>query len=286
MLSRNALHRNEEEYIKEKEKKERIGERLGVMASFIQDTENGRIGPYVEPISAWVVDEDQSYPMRGENTTYVREEAKGVQATSIITNLIDKPVWDKAQWRGCAYKIYPNHEMPPILMFMYKDIEFGKQIFETWEEDYIKGELNISITFLTGVDKDHPTWYKVFVSPDVGNLMLNENQRFVMTTSRFRLMEAKTDENLKMFRDAYKWFKYTGITAVEIDDNYQMSNEPERRYAKVIPVRNVVFREAWTIGGRDMEMAAIQASDNPIIPQEHMADAPILKVLEKKRKLG
>lgn len=285
VLSRNALHRNEEEYLKEKEKKERIGERLGVMASFIQDTENGRIGPYVEPISAWVVDEDQSFPMRGVNTTYVREEAKGVQATNLITSLIEKPVWDKAQWRGCAYKIYPNHEMPPILMFMYKDIEFGKQIFETWEEDFKKGELNIRISILTGIDKDHPTWYKVLVTPEMNNLTLNENQRFVMTTSRFRLMEATTDKNLKMFREAYERFKYAGITAVEIDANNQMSSEPGKRYPKVIPIRNVRFLEAWTICEHDMEMAAIQATDHPVIPQEHLTDAPVLKVLEKKRQL-
>lgn len=285
VLSRNASHRNEEEYLKEKEKKERIGERLGVMASYMQDTENGRMSPFVESISAWVIDEDQSYSMRGEDITYVKEEATGVQATNIITSLIDKPVWDNAKWRGCAYKVYVNHEMPPIMMFMYKDIQYGKQIFETWEEDFNKRELNIRISILTGIDKDHPTWYKVLVTPEMNNLTLNENQRFVMTTSRFRLMEATTDKNLKMFREAYERFKYAGITAVEIDANNQMSSEPGKRYPKVIPIRNVRFLEAWTICEHDMEMAAIQATDHPVIPQEHLTDAPVLKVLEKKRQL-
>lgn len=285
VLSRNASHRNEEEYLKEKDKKERIGERLCVMASYMQDTENGRISPFVESISAWVTDEDQSYPMRGDDTSYVREEAKGVQATNIITSLIDKPVWDNAKWRGCAYKVYVNHEMPPIMMFMYKDIQYGKQIFEAWEEDFNKRELNIRISILTGIDKDHPTWYKVLVTPEMNNLTLNENQRFVMTTSRFRLMEATTDKNLKMFREAYERFKYAGITAVEIDANNQMSSEPGKRYPKVIPIRNVRFLEAWTICEHDMEMAAIQATDHPVIPQEHLTDAPVLKVLEKKRQL-
>lgn len=285
VLSRNASHRNEEEYLKEKDKKERIGERLGVMASYMQDTENGRISPFVESISAWVTDEDQSYPMRGDDTSYVREGAKGVQATNIITSLIDKPVWDNAKWRGCAYKVYVNHEMPPIMMFMYKDIQYGKQIFEAWEEDFNKRELNIRISILTGIDKGHPTWYKVLVTPEMNNLTLNENQRFVMTTSRFRLMEATTDKNLKMFREAYERFKYAGITAVEIDANNQMSSEPGKRYPKVIPIRNVRFLEAWTICEHDMEMAAIQATDHPVIPQEHLTDAPVLKVLEKKRQL-
>ena len=53
-----------------------------------------------------------------------------------------------------------------------------------------------------------------------------------------------------------------------------------------LPIKDIVFREAWTIAENTLEQVAIQASDNPIIPEAHKNDAPVVKVLEKRRKYG
>ena len=61
--------------------------------------------------------------------------------------------------------------------------------------------------------------------------------------------------------------------------------EKDRRYDNLIPLRNVVFREAWEVGINDMDNATILPDDDPIIPEEHLNDAPVLELLEKKRKI-
>lgn len=288
VLTRNALHHNQEEYLQRKEKQEKIGERLAVMANFMQDAENSRVFPYIPTLAEWIDEEDKAYPMKGSEKGTAPDEAKGKQANSIITDLIDIPVWDKAKWQGCAYLTYLDHSMPPIMIFLFRDIQYGKQIFEAWEESFSKKQLGLRISVITGVDKDHPTWYKVQVSPNVEEMVEDESikQRYVMTITRHRRMEVVSDNNMQMFKREFELFKVAGITAAEIDENNQMSEDLAKRYPKVIPVQNIVYREAWTIGEHDVDMPAIQSSDNPIIPEEHKIDAPILKVLEKKRKMG
>lgn len=288
VLTRNALHQNQEEYLQKKEKQEKIGERLAVMANFMQEAENCRVFPYIQTLAEWIDEEDKAYPVKREEKADVPEEIKGKQANSIITDLIDIPVWDKADWAGCAYLTYLDHSMPPIMIFLFRDIQYGKQIFESWEESFNKKQLSLRISVITGIDKEHPTWYKVQVSPDVEEMMSDETmrQRYVMTITRYRRMEVVSDKNMQMFKREFEMLKVAGITAAEIDENNQMSDDVAKRYPKVIPVQNIVYREAWTIGENDVDMPAIQGSDNPIIPEEHKDDAPILKVLERKRKMG
>ena len=60
--------------------------------------------------------------------------------------------------------------------------------------------------------------------------------------------------------------------------------DKEKRFEKMIPVTNVVFREAWEIGINDQDCAAILPNDDPIIPEEYQHDAPVLKLMEEKNK--
>lgn len=288
VLTRNAIHQNEEEFLKKKEQQEKIGERLSVMTNFLQDADNSQVYPYVPTLLDWVNGEDKEYAIKSDDTIIVKEEARGHQANSIITNVIDIPLWEKADWRLCAYMLDRQHELPPIMVFLFRDIQYGKQIFEAWEESLKRGELSMRISVVTGIDKDHPTCYKVQVSPDVEEMSKDENlkQRYMMTITRYRRIDVLSDDSMRMFQRDFERLKVAGITAAEIDDNGQMSQDIEKRYQRVIPIHNIMFREAWTIGENDVDMSAIQGSDNPIIPEEHKEDAPILKVLESKRKIG
>ena len=66
-------------------------------------------------------------------------------------------------------------------------------------------------------------------------------------------------------------------------DGNQLSSDGSKWYPNVIPIRKITFREAWTVGENDLDSPAIQPDDNPIIPEAHKTDAPILKLLERKR---
>ena len=122
------------------------------------------------------------------------------------------------------------------------------------------------------------------MSPDLDGMLRGENDkgRYVMAITRCHLMQANTSTNLDLFREEFKNRGVAGISAVEAV-NGQLSNDPSKWYPRAIPIRKIVFREAWTIGEHDMDSPTIQADDNPIIPESRKEDAPILKLLERKR---
>lgn len=284
ILTRNAMHRNEEKFITEKTEHEKLGERLAVMSGHIGDVENCKMSSYKSSLRSWIIASDKQYPNISGEEERVEEGNVGNQANNIITDIIDIPLWDKAKWSGCGYMTTPDHSQRPIMIFLYNNMEYGKRIFEAWEEQFRENRFNIRISIILGIDKDHPNWYKVLVSPDLDGMLRGENDkgRYVMAITRCHLMQANTSTNLELFREEFKNRGVAGISAVEAV-NGQLSNDPSKWYPRAIPIRKIVFREAWTIGEHDMDSPAIQADDNPIIPESRKEDAPILKLLERKR---
>ena len=168
-------------------------------------------------------------------------------------------------------------------MFCYKDIKAGIQIFEGWAELFKQKQLNIRISIIMHVSKKHPAWYRVQVGQDVFSMKEVEKLkgRYVMQATRFHTMEPETTENIDRFREAFEQRHLCGISAVEFSKNSEetMFNK-EKRYNQVIPVRNIVFREAWEVGVNDMDSSTILPDDDPIIPDEHLNDAPVLELLK------
>ena len=138
------------------------------------------------------------------------------------------------------------------------------------------------------MDRKHPHWYKVLLTPDVKQILNNESKPqecYVISSSRFHLMNAVSDENIKYLRLLYGKFRFIGLSASAMINN-QMSFDTDKRYDKVIPIRNVDFVEAWTIKENDVESVAILADDDVVIPFGHEKDAPILEVIAKKKNYG
>lgn len=286
ILANNAMSRNITEYFTQKESDEKIGLRISILENYHNDFKNAIMRDYPTSIEKWFSPEDSTYPNRNVTPSTPISKYTGSQNDTIITNLIDYPLWDKAKWSGCGYIIDRMFVDPAIMLFMYKNIQYGKEIFEQWENDYLTKKLNLKIIIITGVDSDHPAWYKVLVTPDITKVLSEEDKkqhRYVMATSRFHLMQAKDDLNILYLKQAYSYTKVIGISAIAIEDNNQMSQDPNKRYSKIIPVRDVEFREAWTIGDNDIASAAILATDKPIIPAEHVSDAPVIQLINRKK---
>ena len=117
---------------------------------------------------------------------------------------------------------------------------------------------------------------KIFANDD------NKDSRYVVTSSRFHLMQPSDDTNIRMFREQYSKFHYAGISAAETVNN-QLPSDSNKRYPRVIPITNIEFREAWTIGENDPDSMAILPTDKPIIPQGKEQEAPVLKLIETKK---
>lgn len=161
----------------------------------------------------------------------------------------------------------------------------GKSIFDEWRELHEKGELKLRLAFILHVDKQHPTWYKVVVGQDINEIRSQKVGRFIIQAERTHMMKAVTNENIDLVKALYEKYGFCKLTSAYIDDNQLMVlNDSAQRCPFLLPVKNIVFREAWEIGVDDQDCAAILQGDNPIIPEEHKEDAPVLELLKKRRK--
>lgn len=285
ILSRNAMTNDFIEVYNKKEEEEKIGLRISLVGGHNIEFKNSVLQEYPSYIEKWIVQGDEIYPNKNKTASEQNSQYTGKQNETIITDLIDYPLWDKAKWSGCGYIIDRMFEQPPIMVFMYKNIQYGKKIFEQWEEDFLAKKLNIKIIVITGVDAAHPEWYKVMVTPDMAKVLGDndkKNNRYVVAASRFHLMQAKDNLNVRYLKQAYLYKRFIGITAVALEANNQMSDDPSKRYPKVIPVKEVEFREAWSIGENEEASVAILATDKPVIPSEHVTDAPVIQLLKRK----
>lgn len=287
IISQNISFLDSDKFFNIKEQKEKIGERLAVFAMHRNDIKNALLINQKLILDDWAIEKDEAYPHHMQDDGVNEKSNVGKQAQDLITDTIDVSLWNQAKWKGCGYMISYDHSEPPIMIFLFEDMDAAKKIFEKWENDYRNQKLNLQITIITGIDKSNPYWYKVLLAPSINRIkdMDGENGRYVLMTSRYHLMQAQGSTNLSLLKADFDRFHFVGISACGIE-NGQMTNNPQKRYPKVIPIKDIVFREAWTIAENTLEQVAIQASDNPIIPEAHKNDAPVVKVLEKRRKYG
>lgn len=274
-------------FLETRQKDDFLMHRLSLLTSYLSDIKNVIPNYRNAFIETFVKQSDRRYRFKKDEKSKNPNRANK-QSDAIITSLIDTRLWDAAKWHGCGYLIARDFSEPGILVLLYENIGPGIKIFEQWENDFHNKKLNIRIVFITGVDENHPDWYKVLITPDVNSVLkqqLNPSERFVISAARFHLMNANTNENLVRLRQVYGRYGFIGISASAIINN-QMSFDKDKRYNKVIPVQNVDFREAWTIGENEPESVAILPSDKVIIPSDHKEDAPVIKVLSRKQQNG
>jgi len=290
LFTQNAMTKDVMQLFEDKQNKERLMNRLSILMTYLSDFKNVTGGQYKANVRSWQENGDNEYPYQGaDDISAPFEKRKGKQASCTISSIIDYPLWNQAKWQGCGFYIDLEAKDLPILLFCYKDITAGIKIFEGWSELYKQKELNIRISIIMHISKKHPAWYRVQVGQDIMTMMdadkMKEEGRHVMQATRFHTMEPNTTENIDRFRAFFEQRRCCGISAVAIDENNEMAlYDKDKRYGMIIPVRNVVFREAWEIGVNDMDCSTILSDDDPIIPEEHQSDAPILTLLDAKRK--
>lgn len=86
---------------------------------------------------------------------------------SVYTISSNMQWWDNAQWSGVGFVFDRNMERPPVLAFLFKDVEEGKKIIHEWKSSIGQGKPDIEIQIIKGINKNHPTWYRVCVAPVV-----------------------------------------------------------------------------------------------------------------------
>jgi hypothetical protein len=197
-----------------------------------------------------------------------------------VRSLINMPLWNECDWRGVAYIIAPN--TLPMIAIGFGNIEAGIRIFQGLKarlRDVDKDE-RLRVSVITGVDKKHPSYYKVLISSNLSTDN-SEHLKYVVIVTRVHLMEPPDLINLNNF---IKRYEQTG-KYVLLPTHFTSANDIEEPIWELgIVKQQFNLREAWQIGEYDPDVAALHETDEPIIPM-HVSDAPIIQAMQRIKNL-
>lgn len=208
---------------------------------------------------------------------YTKEDMEKISHNKIKTHtIINKALWDKAKWRGVGFALHPEDGLYMLLAF--DNIEYGKKIFNEWLQDFgsLDKEDVINITIIKGIDKKEPFAYKVMISKNEKSVKSTIADGIAQILTRFHKMDAKTPDNLNNLIFGFNHFKKYKLIPAYINEKGAI----EPIFDRAIIKTSLVIKDAWEVGENDLERSVIQKNDNPIIPDEHKDNAPILAILK------
>jgi len=201
-----------------------------------------------------------------------------------ILSLIDIPVWDKAQWSGMFFMVYPDGQFPPCIGLMFKNEDGARNIFKGWRDRLgDKDEKDaLRICIVTGVDKNNPAHYRIHLGTNANAYRQIGVQEQMVMVSRIQTMTPKDDKNLSMFLDAYKKYGVYCLLPAIFQDGQP---EPKIIRDMLLFKKLLIVKPAWQIGDNDEDLVVLQLDDEPIIPED-IKDAPVLRALERNKKMN
>lgn len=280
-LSRNALSNNLKEYLEKKQAKEKFIGRLSLIAGYKSDVDN-LIGKECKPsIYDWTFEKDMQYPYKRDiNICNSYPKFIGIQNNVEIESLIDVTLWDKAKWQGVGYIFEPKSNII-YLCLCFEDINAGVKIFEKWSTLYKNNKFPLRVSFIKGINKEHSAWYRVLITSEMKSKFKNITEpRYVQVMARMHTMTPNSSLNLDTFCSYFNSGIPVILCATGIKNREMVFSDSMLDAG--IPFKNFVFKEAWEIGDCETETTGILLSDNPIIPEQHLKDAPVLKALSRK----
>ena len=105
----------------------------------------------------------------GADDAHGDRPASGVDGVRLrdmrVVSVLNLPLWDAARWQGLAYLLPRGPDDVPEMHFSFEDIEAGRKIFRGWlrTSGEVDSDDTIGLTLVTGVDRDHPDWYRLAV---------------------------------------------------------------------------------------------------------------------------
>ena len=182
-----------------------------------------------------------------------------------VLSVLNLPLWDAARWSGLAYTFARDAVDVPEIRFLFEDIEAGRKIFRGWLKRF--GEVDrddtIGLTLVTGVDRDHPDWYRLVVGYRDADI-LKSGAQFLGFSTRIQEMNPRDGHNLKQFLERYGRLGRYRIAPLEHNEaggvvrTTRSEISIEKRLLKIVP--------AWRIGPDDFLRMALKGVTNPVVP--------------------
>jgi hypothetical protein len=201
-----------------------------------------------------------------------------------VQSPINLPLWKKARWDGTAFGTIDGDWSRVEFWLTFKDIDAGRKIFKGWRNQVgaIDAEEWLGISIITGIDKEHPTWYKVVISINEDYIEKLGRSKGLMLLSPTELtMTPQNTANLDRFLNAFKhsgWYDLgpaKGIPGVGLDTQNDLLIR--KKSLEVIP--------AWQIPASSMLCISLRGIENPVIPPD-VSEPPIKGALEKYKSLS
>ena len=182
-----------------------------------------------------------------------------------VLSVLNLPVWDAARWKGLAYTFARGPDDVPEIHFLFEDIEAGRKIFRGWLRRFgsVDRDDTIGLTLVTGVDRDHPDWYRLAVGYRDADV-LKSGARFLGFSARIQEMNPGDGRNLGQFLERYRRLGCYRIAPMEHQaaGGVVRATLPrisiEKRLLKIVP--------AWKIGPDDFLRMALRGVANPVVP--------------------
>jgi len=280
---RNSMSKEDLEImLQSKHDGEKLMDRVSNLLQIKQAISNILGNTFKNKIEDWQKGSDKMYPLNRDSFEYkpqfYRNEKQ--QNLSFHRTNTDMSIWEGADWKGCGF-VFDRHETkPPIFGLAFENIDRGKQIITEWGLKLEKGERSVIIYLIRGIDKQHPTWYRVCVSPDVKIDNSKEGRHFA-SMCRNHTMTPSDNWNIDTFEQLFKRFGGCWLSAFQIVRK-KIIIKPED-FKDAFKFTNVEFRNAWEIGLNDAAIAAMGPDDEPFIPEDKKNTAPVVEVMARIR---
>ena len=275
-----------EELIKDRHEKEKLMDRVSSLMLLYQSVYFVLGDKFKYSIRQWQKADDKNYPCltayKERGKIEIRKHISSQQNMSVYTISSNMQWWDGAKWLGVGFIFDKWLREPPVLALLFKNVQDGKNIVKEWKEQQAEGKLGIEIQIIKGINKNHPTWYRLCLAPEIPYADIKEG-RYMAVMCRKHTMTPSNTYNIDNFEQLLPRFGRCRLMALSIDDNNQIVGP--YNFDEAIEVKPVTITDAWRVSIHDNTRNALEWDDEPIIPNNESKTAPVLELLNNLREV-
>lgn len=218
----------------------------------------------------------------GDNASLIEAYRSGrvshrdIEAISVIR----ESLWNEAKWQGTGYFFDEGESMPPGMGMVFNGIEASTLIFKNWRQELgpTDSQERLRISIIRGILRHQPHAYRIVVGSDLPESASRRTPGLLSVMQRIHTMEPDSSFNLDSFLRCYTKF---GCYFLYHCMQFPGESFPRMTETNSIQKTKLLVRNAWEIGPNDLDSVAIQADDDPIIPDDQ-SDPPVRRLLTLK----
>lgn len=223
---------------------------------------------------------DDSMPSKSEKIT----DIETLQHTELfVQSPINLPLWKKAHWDGTAFGTIEDDWSRVEFWLTFKDINAGRKLFKGWRNQVGDADREewLGISIVTGIDKEHPAWYKVVISINEDYIEKLGRSKGLMLLSPTELtMNPQNSANLDRFLNAFKHSGWYDLGPAKAIPGVGLKTQDDL----IIRKKSLEVIPAWQIPASSMLCMSLHGIENPVIPSD-VSEPPIKDALAKYKSL-